>query len=63
MSHVVIVREMADDLPAEHNLGRVDIEARKFVRGIVDATDPYRGVFSLLHSKVLEFCSPVAPVD
>ena len=43
--HVVIVREMVDDMSPGHNLGLVDFEARKHVRGIINAIDPYQGVF------------------
>ena len=51
-------REVADDLSVELNLGLVDIEARKHVRGIVDATVPFQGVFPPLRAEVLEFCNP-----
>lgn len=55
---VVLVREVADDLSAEHNLGLVDIEdieARKYVCGIINATDSYQQVFPPLHAEVLKF--------
>ena len=51
-------REVADDLSVELNLGLVDIEARKHVRGIANATEPYQGVFPPLHSKVVKSHDP-----
>ena len=54
----MLVGETADDLSAEHNLGLVDIEdieARKYVCGIINATDSYQQVFPPLHAEVLKF--------
>lgn len=46
---VVLVRYVAYYVTAEHNFGLVDIEARKHIPGVVNATAPYQRVFPLLH--------------
>ena len=54
----MLIGQVTDDLSVDHNLGLVDIEARKHVVDIVNATDPHQRVFVFFHSHVFKFVQP-----